>query len=161
MSGDPVGAKGAEEAQGKFAGQNLPDQGNKMSRDEEIIPLVEESARIDKREVQTRRVQVHTVVETSEQMVREALSSRNVKVTRVPVDQPVTTLPEIRTENGVTIVPVLEEVLVVEKRLILKEEVHIEQELSHETVEVPVTLRKQRAVVERLDAEDRPITEKA
>jgi len=132
-----------------------------MSRDEEIIPLVEESARIDKREVQTRRVQVHTVVETSEQMVREALSSRNVKVTRVPVDKPVTTVPEIRTENGVTIVPVLEEVLVVEKRLILKEEVHIEQELSHETVEVPVTLRKQRAVVERLDAEDRPITEKA
>jgi len=76
----------------------------------------------------------------------------------VPVDKPVTSVPEIRT---VTIVPVLEEVLVVEKRLSLKEEVHIEQELSHETVEVPVTLRKQRAVVERLDAEDRPITEKA
>jgi hypothetical protein len=31
--------------------------------------------------------------------------------------------------------------------------VHIQHEVSHETVEVPVTLRKQRAVVERLDAE--------
>ena len=132
-----------------------------MSRDEEAIPLVEETARIDKREVQTGRVQVHTVVETSEQMVREALASRNVKVTRVPVDQLVTTVPEIRTENGVTIVPVLQEVLVVEKRLILKEEVHIEQELSHEAVEVPVSLRKQRAVVERFDAQGKPITEKA
>jgi uncharacterized protein (TIGR02271 family) len=132
-----------------------------MSRDEEAIPLVEETARIDKREVQTGRVQVHTVVETSEQMVREALASRNVKVTRVPVDQLVTTVPEIRTENGVTIVPVLEEVLVVEKRLILKEEVHIEQELSHEAVGVPVSLRKQRAVVERFDAQGKPITEKA
>jgi uncharacterized protein (TIGR02271 family) len=132
-----------------------------MSRDEEAIPLVEETACIDKREVQTGRVQVHTVVETSEQMVREALASRNVKVTRVPVDQLVTTVPEIRTENGVTIVPVLEEVLVVEKRLILKEEVHIEQELSHEAVGVPVSLRKQRAVVERFDAQGKPITEKA
>ena len=121
--------------------------------------MVEETARIDKREVQTGRVKVHTVVETSEQMVREALSSQNVKVTRVPVDQPVTTVPVIRTENGITIVPVLEEILVVEKRLILREELHIKQEVSHETVEVPVSLRKQRAVVERVDAQGQRITE--
>jgi uncharacterized protein (TIGR02271 family) len=130
-----------------------------MSRREEAIPVVEETARIDKREVQTGRVKVHTVVETSEQMVREALSSQNVKVTRVPVDQPVTTVPVIRTENGITIVPVLEEILVVEKRLILREELHIKQEVSHETVEVPVSLRKQRAVVERVDAQGQRITE--
>ena len=121
--------------------------------------MVEETARIHKREVQTGRVKVHTVVETSEQMVREALSSHNVKVTRVAVDQPVTTVPEIRTENGITIVPVLEEILIVEKRLILREELHIEQEVSHETVEVPVSLRKQRAVVERFDAQGQKITE--
>jgi uncharacterized protein (TIGR02271 family) len=130
-----------------------------MSRYEEAIPVVEETARIDKREVQTGRVKVHTVVETSEQMVREALSSHNVKVTRVPVDQPVTTVPEIRTKDGITIVPVLEEILVVEKRLILREELHIKQEVSHETVEVPVSLRKQRAIVERLDAQGQKITE--
>jgi uncharacterized protein (TIGR02271 family) len=130
-----------------------------MSRHEEAIPVVEETARIDKREVQTGSVKVHTVVETSEQMVREALSSQTVKVTRVAVDQPVTTVPEIRTEDGITIVPVLEEILVVEKRLILREELHIEQEVSHETVEVPVSLRKQRAVVERVDAQGQKITE--
>jgi len=99
------------------------------------------------------------VVESSEEMVREVLSSRTVKVTRVPVDQPVSVVPEVRTENGVTIVPVLEEVLVIEKRLILKEEVHIQHEVSQETVELPVTLRKQRAIVERFDAQRRPITE--
>ncbi len=130
-----------------------------MARHDETIPVVEETAFIDKREIETDRVKVHAVVETSEQMVREALLSRNVKVTRVPVDRVVTTVPEIRTENGVTIVPVLEEVLVIEKRLILKEEVHIQQELSQETVEVPITLRKQRAVVERFDAEGNPISE--
>jgi len=130
-----------------------------MTRHEEAIRVVEETARIDKREVQTGRVKVHTLVETSEQMVREALSSQNVKVTRVPVDQPVTRVPVIRTENGITIVPVLEEILVVEKRLILREELHIKQEVSHETVEVPVSLRKQRAVVERVDAQGQRITE--
>jgi stress response protein YsnF len=61
----------------------------------------------------------------------------------------VETAPGIRTEGDVTIVPVLEEVLVVEKRLLLKEELHIRRGVETETVEVPVTLRKQRAVVER------------
>ena len=55
--------------------------------------------------------------------------------------------------------PVLEEILVVEKRLILREELHIEQEVSQETVELPVSLRKQRAVVERVDAQGQRITE--
>jgi stress response protein YsnF len=53
----------------------------------------------------------------------------------------------------VTIVPVLEEVLVVEKRLVLKEELHIRRRVDTESVEVPVTLRKQRAIIER-EAQD-------
>ena len=48
-----------------------------------------------------------------------------------------------------TIVPVLEEVLIVEKRLVLKEELRIRRSRSQETEEIPVRLRKQRAVVER------------
>ena len=49
-----------------------------------------------------------------------------------------------------TIVPVVEEVLFVEKRLVLKEEMHIRRDVKTETVAVPVSLRKQEAVVERV-----------
>jgi stress response protein YsnF len=42
-----------------------------MSGYEAAIPVAEETARIDKREVETGRVKVHTVVESSEAMVRE------------------------------------------------------------------------------------------
>jgi stress response protein YsnF len=45
---------------------------------------------------------------------------------------------------------VLEEVLVVEKRFLLKEELHIHRHTQSETIEVPVTRRKQRVVVERI-----------
>jgi stress response protein YsnF len=62
--------------------------------------------------------------------------------------------PETRTEGGVTIVPVLEEVLFVEKRLVLKEELHIRRQATTETVEVPVTLRRQRAIVDRAPGSD-------
>jgi stress response protein YsnF len=78
----------------------------------------------------------------------------------VPIDRVVDVAPAVRTENDVTIVPVVEEVLVVEKRLVLKEELHIRRKAETKPVEVPVTLRKQRAVVERLapDTSDNPDT---
>ncbi|ANY84794.1 hypothetical protein BB934_39160 (plasmid) [Microvirga ossetica] len=117
---------------------------------EEVIPLVEETAIVGKREVITGRVRVQTVTDVIEELARADVQRETVDVTRVPIDRIVETAPEIRTEGDVTIVPALEEVLVVEKRLVLKEEVHIRRRVESEAVEVPVTLRKQRAIVERL-----------
>ena len=124
---------------------------------EEVLPLVDEIATIHKREVVTGKVRVRTVTDTVEELARATLQSAAVEVTRVPIDQVVDTAPEIRTEGDVTIVPVLEEVLVVTKQLVLKEELHIRRRVETEAVEVPVTLRKQRAVVER-EASDGSIT---
>jgi hypothetical protein len=121
---------------------------------EEIIPLVEETATVDKRQVVTGRVRVQTITDIVEELARADVQRESVEVTRVPIDKVVETAPEIRTEGDVTIVPVLEEVLVVEKRLVLKEELHIRRRIETEAVEVPVTLRKQRAVIERLDPDD-------
>ena len=116
----------------------------------ESIPIVEEELRLDKREAVTGRVRVRTVVEVVEEMAQASLDEETVEVTRVPVDRMVDEAPAIRTENDVTIVPVLEEVLVVEKRLVLKEELRIRLQTRSEDVQIPVQLRKQRAVVERL-----------
>ncbi len=126
---------------------------------EEVIPLVEETTSISKREVVTGRVRVQTVTDTVEELARADVQRETVEVTRVPVDKMVDTAPEIRTDGDVTIVPVLEEVLVVEKRLVLKEELHIRRRVATEAVEVPVTLRKQRAVVERIDPDEPPSAE--
>lgn len=121
---------------------------------EEVIPLVEETAVVGKREVVTGRVRVRTVTDIVEELAQADVQRETVEVTRIPVDRMVETAPEIRTEGDVTIVPVLEEVLVVEKRLVLKEEVHIRRHVEQEAVEVPVSLRKQRAIVECTDPED-------
>ena len=116
---------------------------------EEAIPVVEETATVGKRQVVTGRVRVQTMTDTIEEVTQATVQRESVEVTRVPIDRVVETAPEIRTEGDVTILPVVEEVLVVEKRLVLKEEVHIRRRATSKTVEVPVTLRKQRAVVER------------
>ena len=123
---------------------------------EVVIPVVEETARIEKRVVEAGRVRVSTHTDTIEQVLRESLRGDAVGVTRVSINRTIAegeVAPQVRDEGGVTIIPVLEEVLVVEKRLVLKEEVHIRRTTSGEDVEVPVTLRRQRAVVERVSPE--------
>jgi len=112
------------------------------------LPLAEEHARIDKRQVVTGKVRVHTVVDVTDETVTDELAADHVQVSRVPIDRYVETAPGIRTEGGLTIIPVLEEVLVVQTKLLLKEEIHIERTVSTETVTQTVPVRKQRAVIE-------------
>ena len=117
--------------------------------DEETIPLVEEKLSVAKRVVPTARVRISTVVDERQEWVREDLRREEATVERVPVGREVTEVPEVRQEGDILIVPVVEEVLVVEKRLVLKEELHVRKTHSVERFEEPVVLRATRAVVER------------
>jgi uncharacterized protein (TIGR02271 family) len=123
----------------------------------EALPLLQEELRVEKRTVATGKVRVRTIVDTVEEMARAELDEERLEVTRVPIGREVSAPPSIRTEGDVVIVPVMEEVLVVEKRLVLKEELHIRRHVVQENFEVPVTLRKQRAVVERVTADGRTL----
>jgi hypothetical protein len=60
----------------------------------------------------------------------EILYTDVVDVTRVPVNRLVDAHPEVREEGGTIVVPVVEEVIVIEKRLMLKEEVRITRRRS-------------------------------
>jgi stress response protein YsnF len=115
------------------------------------IPLTAEELRVEKRSVVTGRVRVKTVVDSFEQIVKESLKTERLETTRVEIGKEIEAVPLVRTEGDTTIIPVVEEVLIVEKRLFLKEEIHVRRVISNEPVEAPVTLRKQRAVVERDD----------
>jgi len=133
------------------------DRSDAWTEAEEILPLVEETATVEKREIVTGKVWVRTVTEALEELTKANLQSDTVEVTRVPIDKVVDTAPVIRTEGDLTIVPVLEEVLVVTKQLVLKEELHIRRRVETEAVEVPIKRRKQRAIVERIAPDDSTI----
>jgi stress response protein YsnF len=114
------------------------------------VRLLEERASIDKRTVTTGKVRILTHTETVEEMVRAVLEREEADVVTVELNEAVIgSPPRMRTEDGVTIIPVLEEVLVVEKRLVLKREIRIRMRATSETVVIPVSLRKQQAEVER------------
>lgn len=119
---------------------------------DETIPLIEERLHIATRAVETGRVRVTTRTEAHEEIARADLAISHVEVERVAIGRPVDTIPSVREEDGVLIVPVVEEVLVTEKRLMLVEEIRLVRRTRVEAFAQPVTLRRQRAVVERLAA---------
>lgn len=121
----------------------------KRSNGEKRLPLVEERASVRKRTVEKGRVRIRTVVDERTAWVRESLASEQVQVERVRIGREVRSMPKMRREGETLVIPVVDEVLVVERRLILKEEVRVRKKRSVEKIEEPVSLKTTRAIVER------------
>lgn len=128
-----------------------------MTEDNEVrLPVVEETVSVTKQKVRDGLVRVSTRTDTVKEIATAALQADKIEITRVPVDREVASAPSIRTEGDVTVIPVLEERVVVETRLFLMEEVHVRRVTSIEQVDVPLELRKQKLVVERATEEPQP-----
>jgi stress response protein YsnF len=126
----------------------------------DVIPLIKETVRVLKADVVTGHVRVRTVTEATDHVVAQELETENVEITRVSVEREVAEAPAVRQEGDVTIVSIVEEMIVVTKRLIVTEEIHIRRIKSTEHFETSINLRKQHAVVERTEATDDSITTK-
>jgi uncharacterized protein (TIGR02271 family) len=122
-----------------------------MAEEQEVaaIPLVEERVSVGKRQVETGRYRVRITVEEREERVPVELSHDEVEIERVPRNVAVQELPSVRLEGTTTIIPVVEEVVVVEKRLVLVEEIHVRRRSSVATEEVPIRVRAEQAAIER------------
>lgn len=122
-----------------------------MAETEELatIPLAEERLEVGKREVESGRVRVTIGVEEREECVPTELAHDIVEIRRVPRNEPLAGIPSVRLDGATTIIPVVEEQVVVEKRLVLVEEIHIVRRTETQTQDVAVTLRSERAEVER------------
>ena len=119
---------------------------------EVVIPLAEEAVSVSKREVETGRVQVALTTETRTVIARETLRGRRVEVERVPVGRTLAegeAPPQSREEGDTLVVPLVEEVAVVVKRLVLREEVRLRFVPTEQPFAEAVEVRRQRAAVER------------
>lgn len=100
------------------------------------------------REVERARVSVRTG--TTEETITEDAWREAVEVRRIPVDEIVHQVEDVRTDGNETIIPIYEEIVVVERRLVLRERLHVT--LRREETRIPqrVVLRHQFVEVERL-----------
>lgn len=113
------------------------------------VPIIEEMATVSKRTVESSRVRVRTVIEESTHNLVAQLAREDIEIERRVVEREVAAAPAPYNEGELLIIPIVEERAIVEKRLFVVEEVVVRRIARTEEVQVPTTVRKMRAVVER------------
>lgn len=135
--------------------EDLAPRSGVAGREEIVVPVVEERLRVEKRLEETGAgVRVRKVVREHEEAFEQPLVREQVDVERVPVGRMLDEPAQARQEGDTWIIPLMEEVLEVKKRFLLKEEVRITR--RSETVNSPqsVTLRSEDVVIERFGQEE-------
>ena len=125
------------------------------------LPVIEESLHVTKELVDRGGVRVTKRVESHEQLVDELLRSEHVEIERRHINTAIAgdVAPTIRQEGDTLIVPVVEEILITVKRLVLVEEVRITRTQHTSRKPQSFTLRKEHIEVERFAAGDPPADE--
>jgi uncharacterized protein (TIGR02271 family) len=126
-----------------------------VEHEQTVIPVVQEELDVETRRVETESgVRVTKSVQEREEIIDEPLTKEEVDIERVSIDRAVDAPVAVRYEGETMIIPVLEEVLVVEKRLMLKEEIRVTRRRREFHAPERVTLRREIASVERTEGPD-------
>lgn len=119
-----------------------------------VIPVIEEQLHIDKQIVETGIVRIVKEVIEEPETVNVPVFREEVIVDHVAIQQYVDAAPAVRYEGETMIIPVVREVLVTEKKLLLVEEVHVTKRQITNQENLEVMLRKEKVTVERRTPHD-------
>lgn len=137
---------------------NLPgaefELASNLESQKNIISVVEEQLHVGKKVVETGTVRISKTIHTEESLVEAPLVHDEVSVERVPMNTYIETAPEVRYEGDLMIIPVVQEVVVIEKRLMLVEEIRVLKRQLETTVSQTVSLRKEEIEVTRTENPD-------
>ena len=131
------------------------DSGRPYNEKSQTIPVVEEQLRVDKKVVESGKVHLSKKVVENETSVTLPLTEETYDIERVPVNKVVDEPPQaMRYEGNTTIIPVVREVLVVQKRYEIVEEIRLTKNVTQEQHTEQVTLRKEQVDIDRQGSDD-------
>jgi uncharacterized protein (TIGR02271 family) len=141
--------------------QDTRTQGQPTSRtstegEDTVMPIVQEELHVDTERVETGRVRLTKRVHEREVLIEQPSIQEEVQVERIPVNRFVAEPVTVRYEGDTMIIPVLEEVVVVETRWRLKEEVRVTKRHITTPRSQPVRLRTEEVHVERVPPQSEP-----
>jgi uncharacterized protein (TIGR02271 family) len=123
-----------------------------------VVPVLAEELQVGRKAVPTGSVRVHRAVREHEQTVDIPLLKEHVDVRRVLIEQEVNGPLPVRQDGNTTIIPIVEEVLVVSKKFMLKEEVHVLRTVREERYREQITVSRQEPEIQRIDASGRVLS---
>lgn len=126
-----------------------------VERQTVTLPLITESLQVETLHVDRGGYRISKRVEARDVLVDELLRHETVDIERRPLNRVLEDglVPEVRYEGDTMIVPVVKEIVVTEKRLVLFEEIRITRTSSMQRNSQTVALREEHVVIERLGAE--------
>jgi len=133
---------------------NLEHMENKKNDPAISINVLEEKAKVEKEFVEKAKVRISKKVSEEAETVTTPVTSEEVKVEKIPVNKLIETAPQARYEGNTMIIPVVKEVAVVEKKLLLVEEIHITKYTVQIQDQQTISLRKEKVEVERIASPD-------
>ncbi|MDQ3365710.1 MAG: YsnF/AvaK domain-containing protein [Myxococcota bacterium] len=113
------------------------------------VPVIAEEVTVEVQRKLRDQVQIRRRVVTEQKVVETSLLEEHLDVERVPVNAWVDTMPEPRREGDTLIVPCVEEVEVVVKRLCVREELRIHLTRTRRSEQQTVTLRRHELDINR------------
>lgn len=116
-----------------------------------VVPVVSEELHADAVPVVTGGVRVTKRVSSHDEILEQALRKSHAEVKRVAVNRVVDGPQPVQRIGNKLVIPVVSEVLRVEKQWVVTEEIHITQTEEVETVRQTVPVSHEEARIERLD----------
>jgi len=115
-----------------------------------VFPVIEEQAFVDKRVIETGKVRISKQISEREELIDVPLFREEVTVERIPVNQYVDQPPQVRHEGDVMIIPVVQEQLVMQRRLVLVEELRVRKQVVESHQPQTVILRREDVDIRRI-----------
>ncbi|QCA06790.1 YsnF/AvaK domain-containing protein [Pantoea vagans] len=129
---------------------NQPPEKPGSEGSEQVLSLAEETVEVSKQRVIDGHVRVTRQVTEHQQQIALMLRQQTADIQRISKSERLTEMPAIREENGVLIIPIVEEEVEIVRHLVLKEEWHIRKVVSEVETEQIVSLRRQQAHLTRI-----------
>lgn len=114
-----------------------------------VVPVIAEQPRIEKRAIERGGVRVSKRVEEHVEHVDVPLIREDVDVERRAVNRVVDERPEARIEDGITVVPVFEEI--VQRRFLVREEVRVGRRRTEGRAVADIPVNREQVAIERID----------
>jgi uncharacterized protein (TIGR02271 family) len=115
-----------------------------------IIPVIAEEISVGKRVVESGKVRISKRISEHEELVDVPLFREEVRVERVPMNLFVEAPPPVRQEGDTMIIPVVEEQIVIQKKLLLVEELRVRKEIVEHHEPQAVKVRKEEVEIKRV-----------
>ena len=123
-----------------------------MDEKEVVIPIIREEVRADAMPVLTGGVRVIKRMESHDEIIEQELRKSRVEVKRVKMDRVVDGPQSAQRVGKTLIIPVVSEVVRIDKQWVVTEEIHITEREEVETVENQVSVNYETAHIERFDS---------